>query len=137
MTVPAISPSIEIGVKSYLEQVNTVPNKGIGSDAFRQNFLNVFFTNKQNLLSSGSYAHLSTSGASAEKYKEYKKLFQPEATEQTSEGSKSDSQKITASQIDEYSSKLAREIELSTMNQLVFSVSTRFGSAINQMVRGQ
>lgn len=137
MTVPSISPSVELGVKSYFEQVNTISNKTFTHDSFRQNFLNVFFSNKQSLLTSGSYSHLNINGATAEKYKEYKKLFQPETIEKTDSSSTSDAEKTGVSRIDEYSDKLSKEIELATMNQLVFSVSTRFGSAINQMVRGQ
>ncbi len=137
MTVSAISPTVEMGTKSYFEQINTISNKSFSHDPFRQNFLNAFFSSKQNLLTSGSYNHLSVNAASAEKYKEYKKLFQPDSVENSTGSSKSDAEKVTVGKIDEYSEKLAREIELSTMNQLVFSVSTRFGSAINQMVRGQ
>ena len=33
--------------------------------------------------------------------------------------------------------KVMYEIELSTMNQIIFGVTTRFGSSINQMIRGQ
>lgn len=137
MNVSAISPSVEMGVKSYFEQVNTVSNKSFAHDPFRENFLNVFFSNKQNLLTSGSYSHLNVNAASTEKFKEYKKLFQPTSVDNGSGSSKTDTEKNPVSLIDDYSARLSKEIELSTMNQLVFSVSTRFGSAINQMVRGQ
>lgn len=137
MSVPSVGSSVEMSAKAYTEQVQ-MPPVGEQADGFmRHNFLNTLFANKQSLFSSASHNFMAQNYMMSEKFREYKKQFQPTTLEKSTAGEKSETATSGTSRIEEYTDKIAKELELQTMNQLVFSVSTRFGSAINQLVRGQ
>lgn len=137
MSVSSVGSTVEMSAKAYTEQVQLPPGSEQADGFMRQNFLNTLFSNKQNLFSSASHNLMTQNYMMSEKFKEYKKQFQPTTLEKSTASEKNETATSGSSRIEEYTDKIARELELQTMNQLVFSVSTRFGSAINQLVRGQ
>ncbi len=138
MNAPVIPSTVEVGTNSYLDSMPDAAvqkNPDIGT---RENFLNILFSNNQRLMSSASHNMMMQNSFLSERYQEQMKMFQPAKLENAAFSEKADLDKketSTSASVD-YASSLTKELELQTMNQLVFSVSLRFGSSVNQLVRG-
>lgn len=132
---------------SYLnsQSYKSVPSEASGMDLVGT--LNTLFSSEQRALTSRNNLHNTSSHSalllnqlSKKEYTIYKQQFVPNIRKaeggEEKKSKVSDEAKKAITMIEDLTATTVAEMDRQTMNHIIFSVTIRFGSSINQLVRG-
>ncbi|MGH1350152.1 MAG: hypothetical protein ACRBBN_05000 [Methyloligellaceae bacterium] len=137
MSEPVTESNLSIPSSTYLDHVSEHSSKQNIGESFHRDFLQTFFKQDQKLLESAAYYNLDRNNETSTQLHKMKEQFRPKDTTEAQNDPSEDKKKPPHEQIIQHANQIKKEMEHISMNQLVFKTSTRFGAAINQLVRGQ